>query len=80
MIASSSLYLSLRMTNHQTPWSDSIMQHSQYKESDIRPCAKELFALISQDASAGNQLQAVKKKFALSKFSEVSKIKLENTQ
>jgi len=44
----------------------------------VRPCAKELFILLQQDSQGNPQLQAVRKKFALPKFSEVSKIKLEN--
>lgn len=54
MIASGALYLSLRMTNTSSPWNETISKHSQYKESEVRPCAKELFALISQDAQPNN--------------------------
>jgi cyclin B len=41
----------------------------------VRPCAKELFQVL-QESQISN-LQAVKKKFALPKFGEVSKYKME---
>ncbi len=48
-LAASALYLSLKMTRHQTPWSDALVKHTKYSESDIRPCAKDMF-IILQDA------------------------------
>jgi cyclin B len=42
-IASSALYLSLKMTKNQQPWSESLTKHTHYKESQIRQCAKDLF-------------------------------------
>ena len=77
-LAASALYLALKMTKNQSPWNDLIVKHSDYREADVRPCAKELFLLLQADAQGNTQLQAVRKKFALPKFSEVSKIKLEN--
>lgn len=76
-LAASSLYLSMKMTKSPSPWNDIIAKHSQYKESEVRPCAKELFSLLQLDQGPNAQLTAVKKKFALPKFCEVSKIKLE---
>lgn len=76
-LAGAALYLALKMTKHSQPWNEVIAKHSQYKETEIRPCAKELFSLLQQDSMPNNQLQAVKKKFSLPKFNEVSKIKLE---
>jgi Cyclin, C-terminal domain len=49
-IAASSLYLTLKMTKHSSPWNEQIVKHSQYKESEIRPCAKELFMILQQDS------------------------------
>lgn len=48
-LAASALYLSLKMTKSQTPWSDVLTKHTQYKESQVRQCAKDLFQLL-QDA------------------------------
>jgi cyclin B len=45
-IASAALYLALKMTKHSQPWNETISKHSLFKESDIRPCAKELFILL----------------------------------
>jgi hypothetical protein len=49
-LAASALYLSLKMTKHQNPWTDLIIKHSQYKEAQVRPCAKELFSLLQLDS------------------------------
>ena len=47
-MAASALYLSLKMTKHPDPWSELLIKHSQYKESLIRPCAKDLFVLLQE--------------------------------
>ena len=43
----------------------------------MRPCAKDLFILL-QEAQTSS-LEAVKKKFALPKYGEVSRIRLEHS-
>jgi transcription initiation factor TFIIIB Brf1 subunit/transcription initiation factor TFIIB len=48
-LAASAIYLSMKMTKTPNPWNDTIAKHSQYKEQDIRPCAKELFSLLQID-------------------------------
>lgn len=81
-IAASALYLALKMTKNPCSWNDTISKHSSYKEHEVRQCAKELFILIQTDSQGGSSvhaLQAVKKKFALVKYGEVSKIRLETT-
>ena len=45
-LAASALYLSLKMTRHQNPWTEALVAHSQYSEQAVRPCAKELFILL----------------------------------
>lgn len=35
-LASSALYLSLKMTKHPQPWSEAMVQHTHYKEQSIR--------------------------------------------
>jgi hypothetical protein len=75
-LAASALYLSLKMTRHPNPWTDLMVHHSQYTEQGVRPCAKELFILL-QEAQTSS-LEAVKKKFALPKYGEVSRIRLEH--
>ncbi len=48
-LAASALYLSLKMTKNPTPWSETIAKHSEYREPEVRPCAKDLFLLLQQD-------------------------------
>lgn len=76
-LAASALYLSLKMTRSSNPWSDILMKHTHYSEQAVRPCAKDLFLLL-QDAQ-NSSLEAVKKKFALPKYGEVSRIRLEHS-
>lgn len=76
-IAASALYLSLKMTRHPNPWTELMVHHTQYTEQAVRPCAKDLFLLL-QDAQTST-LEAVKKKFALPKYQEVSRIRLEHS-
>ena len=45
-LAASALYLSLKMTRHQNPWTELLVTHTQYSEQAVRPCAKELFILL----------------------------------
>lgn len=42
-LASSALFLSLKMTKHPQPWTDAMVKHTHYKEQTIRQAAKELF-------------------------------------
>ena len=76
-LAASALYLSLKMTRNPHPWPELLQQHACYSEQAIRPCAKELFILLQEAQSSS--LEAVKKKFALPKFGEVSRIRLEHS-
>ena len=76
LIASASLYLAMKMTCHRNPWSHDLEQSSQYKESELRNCAKELFIILSETQTS--TLQAVKKKFTLEKFSKVATLKIDS--
>jgi len=75
LISASAIYLSLKMTKQQVCWTDQLSKHTQFKESEVRPCAKELFMLL-QD-SLTSSIQAIRKKFSLPKYGEVAKIRLE---
>ena len=76
-LAAAALYLSLKMTRNPHPWSEQLGKHTQYTEQAVRPCAKELFVLL-QEAQTST-LEAVKRKFALPKYGEVSRIRLEHS-
>lgn len=45
-LAASALYLAMKMTKHQNPWTETLVKHTQFKESHVRSCAKELFILL----------------------------------
>ncbi len=64
------------MTKRKDAWDEKLQRHTGgIKESEVRQIAKELF-IVLQDAQTSN-LQAVRKKFSLPKYSEVAKIKVE---
>jgi predicted ribonuclease YlaK len=63
------------MLRKSNPWPEEIQAHSNYREQDVRPCARDLFMLLDQMQNR-TTLDAVKKKFALPKFGEVSRMRL----
>jgi len=73
-LACSAIYL-VNKIHKREGWSDVMIKHGCYTESQIRPCAKDL-CLLLQNAGKGN-LQAVKRKFTSTKFLEVAKIQLD---
>jgi G2/mitotic-specific cyclin-B, other len=76
LLASAALYLAMKMAKIQSPWSPRLVDHTSYKESEIRSCAKDLFLLFSN--AKNSSTQAVRKKFSHSKFGEVAKIQVES--
>jgi len=73
-IACSAIYL-VNKIHKREGWSDLMIKHAKYSETQIRPCAKDLCILL-QNASKSN-LQAVKRKFSSTKYLEVAKIQLD---
>ena len=73
-IASSALYLACKILKKEA-WNDTLARNTEYSEAQIRPGAKDLCVLL-QNASR-TSLQAVKKKFAATKYMEISKIQLD---
>jgi cyclin B len=73
-IACSAVYL-VNKIHKKEGWSDLMIKHGKYSETQIRPCAKDLCILL-QNASKSN-LQAVKRKFSSTKYLEVAKIQLD---
>ena len=71
--AVSALYLACKI-NKCTPWNELIEESSNFKETDVRPCAKAL-CIILQNAPKSN-LKACRRKFSHLKYKEVSKIKI----
>lgn len=73
-IACSAIYL-VNKIHKREGWSDLMIKHAKYSETQVRPCAKDLCILL-QNASKSN-LQAVKRKFSSTKYLEVAKIQLD---
>ena len=71
LLASSTVYITLRITKKENI--DKISQLTNYSEDTLRDCAKDICLILDNVEKAS--LQAVKKKFSLTKFLEVAKIK-----
>lgn len=83
-IAASSLYLSNKILKKNQAWNDLMEKNTNFNESELRICAKDLFILIQNsnkenNNGKGNTLTAVKRKFSDSKFNAVSKIRFEQS-
>ncbi len=74
--AASALFLAHKIMQKDMPWSEELRLRTGYSESELRPCAKDLCILLQGIEKC--QLQAVRKKFSLPKFSEVAKIRIEH--
>lgn len=76
MLASAAMYLTMKILKRKTAWPESMQEITQYKETQVRTCAKDLCILLQGVDRCS--FQAVRKKFSLTKYNEVAKIKLEN--
>ena len=75
MLASAASFLSMKILKKEhSQWTDKLREATLFTEQQIRQWAKDLWILLQNIETCS--LKAVKKKFSLSKFSEVSKIKL----
>ena len=73
-IACSAIYLVHKI--RKTPvWNEVMQRNTEYSESDIRPCAKDLCVILLNIEKS--QLRAVRKKFSRPEFKEVAKIRVE---
>ena len=72
MQAAAALFLSNKVLKVSPPWPDHLK--STYTESQIWSCAKDLCTLLQ--VAPTQSLEAVKKKFSMTKFLEVAKIKV----
>ena len=59
-----------------SPWPAFVTQHSGHSMTQVKEAALEQYFLF-QKADAQKHLQALKKKFSLSKFKNVAKLELE---
>ena len=70
--AASALYLANRLINKDSEWDKKVGNEIGYKEIGLRQCAKE-FVVIMQNVNKSS-LTAVRRKFARSKYMEISNI------
>ena len=73
-LACSSIYLVNKIFKKEG-WTEQLVKSCNYTDAQIRPCAKEL-CLILQNA-AKSSLQAARKKYSSTKFSEVAKLQFD---
>jgi hypothetical protein len=75
MVAASAVYVAFHVLKKKINWSQCMAASTQYSESAIRSCSKDLCILFHGINKIN--LQAVKKKFSSSKFNKVGLITLE---
>lgn len=72
-IAASAIYVARKVLKRQSPWNAFMIQQSGYDERAVRNCAKEL-CMILYKANSLVECKALRNKFSLPRFMEVSKI------
>jgi len=73
-IACSAIYL-INKINKKEGWPSSMAKQTKYAETQLRPCAKDLCMLLQNVGKSS--LQAVRRKFSSSKYTQASKIQLD---
>jgi len=56
-------------------WTNVMVTHAKYTETQLRPCAKDLCILLQNVGKSS--LQAVKRKFSTAKYTYAAKIQLD---
>mmetsp|Transcript_28877 Transcript_28877/g.51463 ORF Transcript_28877/g.51463 Transcript_28877/m.51463 type:complete len:321 (+) Transcript_28877:23-985(+) len=74
LLAAASIYLTLKIARRDVVWPVVLAEHSRYRDMALRQCAKDLCILLQGVEKC--TLQAVRKKFSLSKYGEVAKIQI----
>ena len=75
MLAAAAVYEAAKAQKKPCSWNDMLKNQSNYSESDLLACAKDMVDILK--AADKMPQQATKRKFAQSKFREASKQKLE---
>lgn len=76
MMAAGAIYLSNKIVKKSEAWNIQMQTSANFTEAEIRPCAKDLCLLLQAVETC--VLKAVQKKFKLTKYHEVGKIRLSN--
>jgi cyclin B len=71
-LAAAALFLANKIMKISPAWSQKLQDETNYQESQIKSCAKEMCALLQAAEKAS--LQAVRKKFSQSAFHRVAKM------
>ncbi|CAG9324748.1 unnamed protein product [Blepharisma stoltei] len=72
ILAASAIYLANKIQGSQIVWPQSLVENSPYKESDLKPCARDLCMLVQGAEKCS--LQAIRKKYSQPAYLEVAKI------
>ena len=75
LMAASAIYLINKIKRVDSAWPDQLMAASGYEEKELRACAKDLCHVL-EGAESNQYAKAMRKKFSLPKFAEVSRIRL----
>jgi len=75
-LAASSVYLTGRLVGG-FEWSDKTRTHSNYSVADLKVCSQEMLSILRSQNDPHLNLTAVKRKYSLQKFGEVSKVSLD---
>jgi hypothetical protein len=78
-MASAAIYLIKKIRKSESSWSEAISAMVGYREGELKTCAKELCSLL-ENAGQMENCKAIKKKFSLPAFHEVTKIRLERKE
>ncbi|GJQ09783.1 hypothetical protein GpartN1_g1574.t1 [Galdieria partita] len=75
-LAASAVYLTGKLVG-RFEWSDKTRTHSNYAAADLKTCSEEMFSILRSQNDPHLHLTAVKRKYSLQKFGEVSKISID---
>jgi hypothetical protein len=74
LLAAASVYLGRAMTGKSPLWNSTLHHYSTYADSMVRDCALEMNELLKKSHSSS--LKAIRKKYSLPKFGQVSELPL----
>lgn len=72
LVAAAALFLASKIDQKSQPWSLELTADTHYSEAELKSCAKDL-CILAQGAEKSS-LQAVRRKFMLPKYLEVSRV------
>lgn len=78
LIAATALYIAHKILKRSHPWSPELQENSDFTETQIRACAKELCVYYNFACECKRGYEILNKKFSLAKFFEVAKITVVN--